>query len=163
MHGYHDFAHVPWLRWLFPKLQAIDVNLATRCKLLKAARNGDVIVFERGPWDTLADVMLDVGDANLPDSCWGRWITRSVRRRGPVFWIARDREQILSCRPELEFDGNLDRKIQIYRELSRLPDWQVIDNNRPLPVVLREIDQRLADYVNRLEAKRDLGTPDNRV
>lgn len=57
--GYHYF-NVWYLKWPFILLQCLDVNIAVRWQLWRARNKGDVFVFERSPWDTLADVMLDV-------------------------------------------------------------------------------------------------------
>jgi hypothetical protein len=117
---------------LFPRLQAVDVNVATRWKLRAARRHGDVIVLERSPWDTLADVILDTGDSRLADNRWGRWITAHVRGRGPVFWVDRPREAILVTRNELVHDRRLGDKIAIYAMLAARHSWQRLANDGPI-------------------------------
>jgi hypothetical protein len=156
-YGYHDFGRTAWLRWLFPRLQAIDVNLATRKKLRAAVRAGDVLVFERGPWDTLADVILDTDDFSLVDNAWGRRMTAQVRGRGPVFWITRSREAILACRPELTHDRKLDAKMEVYRRLSGNVGWRPFDNNRPLSVALADLDAQLTACVDAWKSPRKAG------
>jgi predicted ATPase len=155
--GYHDFQSAAWLRWLFPRLQAIDVNLATCVKLRAARRAGDIIVLERGPCDTLADVILDTGDFSLANSRCGRWITEQVRGRGQVFWIVRPREAILTSRWELMYDRRLDDKIAIYEMLAARLDWQRLDNNRPLAETKECLAVALTAFLARHDAARQPG------
>lgn len=141
--GYHDF-RAPWLRWTFPRLQALDVRLATARKLRAAAREGDVLVFERSPWDTLADVILDTGDAGLIHSRWGRRIVAPVRGRGPVVWISRPKDAILATRPELRHDRSLEQKMAIYGELAAAYGWTRLDNTGSLKDATMKLEQQLS-------------------
>jgi hypothetical protein len=130
--GYHDFYRASWLKWSFIVLQIIDVNLAI-CKQLRAARRkGDVVVFERSPWDTLADIMLDTRHERLGETCWGRWIVASMAERSTVFWVQRDFTSILLTRPELRFDRDLRMKMRNYESLALTFAWNRIINSGKL-------------------------------
>jgi hypothetical protein len=141
--GYHDFHSAIWLRYPFILLQTIDVNLAHFVKAQRAAKSSDILIFERSPWDTLADIILDTGCRSLATNVWGRWITAQMRGLGPVFWVNRSKDSILNTRPELRHDRMLDEKIGIYAELAVASGWAPLDNNRPLGEVTRELEGKL--------------------
>lgn len=130
--GYHDFQQADGLRYAFIALQTLDVNLAAWWKARTRGGAAAVIVFERSPWDTLADVMLDTGCEALATNTWGRWMTVSMRGRGPVFWVRRSRQAILATRPELRHDRLLDAKLALYERLAAQFGWHQLDNDRPL-------------------------------
>ncbi len=87
--GYHDFDRSPFYKYPFILTEAVDVNLATAFRLRKMQRQAEVLVFERSPWDTLADVILDTGCEALEHNVLGRWMTALVRNRGRVLWVSR--------------------------------------------------------------------------
>lgn len=130
--GYHEFYRVAWLKWSFIFLQVLDVNLAIRKQVRAARRKGDVLVFERSPWDTLADIMLDTRNERLAETCWGRWIVSSMESRSTVFWVQRDVDAILRTRSELRFDRDLLRKIRNYETLALKYSWIKIGNSGTL-------------------------------
>jgi hypothetical protein len=142
VYGYHDFGSAFWLRYPFILLQAIDVNLGWHTKTRRLARQADVLVLERSPWDTLADVILDTGCESLPRRAWGRWLTAAVRDRGPVFWVIRSEPAVLASRPDLRHDRSLARKTAIYAGLATAFGWIALDNDRPLGDVTADV-QRL--------------------
>ncbi len=134
--GYHDFDNVFWLRWPFALLQALDVNLAVRLKLRNARKHGDVIVFERSPWDTVADVILDTGCMSLVTNRLGKWMVSSVSSPDYcVLWIDRPITKILETRMELKHDRKLVAKRAIYSKLAGEYDWLSVDNSPPLATV----------------------------
>jgi len=141
--GYHDFQSSGWLRYPFIFLQTIDVNIATFIKIKRTEKETDILIFERSPWDTLADIILDTGCENLPNNIWGRWIISQISNCGPVFFIQRSKESILKTRPELKHDRTLDRKIAIYSKLATVYKWDTLDNNRSLNSVAASMSEKL--------------------
>ena len=142
--GYHNFESVFWLRWSFALLQALDVNLAVRMKLRKARAQGDVIVFERSPWDTVADVILDTGCESLATNRLGKWMVSSVSGAGRcVLWIDRPRDLILETRKELKHDRKLTAKMDIYSRLANEYGWTRVDNSPPLATVCQGLTEWL--------------------
>jgi predicted ATPase len=137
--GYHDFEGAPFYKYPFILTQAVDVNLVTAFRLRKMQQQADVLVFERSPWDTLADVILDTGCEALGRNVFGRWMTALVRNRGKVFWVSRSQTAILATRPELKYDRKLARKIDIYERLARRYGWTVLNNDRPLELVKEDL------------------------
>lgn len=141
--GYHDFYRTRWLKWSFIFLQTIDVNLAIRKQLRTARRKGDVLVLERSPWDTLADVMLDTRHERLGETCWGRWIVSSMAGESTVFWVQRDFDAILLTRPELRFDRDLRMKMRNYETLALKFSWTKIVNSGKLEYTKKGLAEEL--------------------
>lgn len=127
--GYHDFHLLGPLRKFFAVLQAVDVNIASYLRLIRMKNRYDLLICERGPWDTLVDVMSDTGLKDLGESFVGRLYTRFIERGSKTLLIRRDREHILKTRPELVNDTKLATKIDLYEMLSRIHSWSVIENN----------------------------------
>ncbi|MGD9241250.1 MAG: hypothetical protein PVG69_14555 [Desulfobacterales bacterium] len=141
--GFHDFEHLNGFRHLFVLLQAIDVNLAAFRDIRKARQSYEIIVCERGPWDTIVDVIADTGFYNLPDTLLGRAFTMQVRTGSLVVFINRSKDNILKSRPELIHDDKLQKKIDIYSRLAKTYGWFVVDNNKSLDAAKMQICQIL--------------------
>lgn len=142
--GFHDFNNLVGYRELFAVLQAVDVNIAAYSRITRRRRTNDVVVCERGPWDTLVDVIADTGLTWLTESALGRSYSALVRRDAIVLWIARDLERILDTRPELRHDQKLPGRIESYRRLADRYGWRVIDNNGTLEHTQQQICDELA-------------------
>ncbi len=137
--GFHDFGSLGPLRYLFAVLQGIDVNIATYLRIIRRKEQCDLLICERGPWDTLVDVMADTGMKGLSESRIGRMYTRSIENKSVTLFIRRSRENILGSRPELVNDHKLERKIHFYELLSEINNWRLIDNNGSVPETRRQI------------------------
>jgi hypothetical protein len=129
--GFHDFQGLGWLRWLFTALQAIDVNIGTYFAIYRK-RKFDLLVCERGPWDTLSDVMVDTNLRISPQSLVGRIFVLQARKAGKVILIKRSRANIIATRPELKHDVKLRQKIASYDYLAAVENWSVVENNGSL-------------------------------
>lgn len=127
--GFHNFEHLKGFRQLFAILQAVDVNIASFRYIRAQRRKFDVLVCERGPWDTLVDVIADTGLEALSNNLLGRMFTAQVCKDAKVLPIMRSIENILLTRPELASDYKLKRKMLIYKRLAAINNWMVIDNN----------------------------------
>lgn len=127
--GFHDFENLVGYRELFALLQAVDVNIAAYWRIHRLRNKSDVLICERGPWDTLVDVTADTGLRWLPTSALGSMYSRLIRRDACVLWISRDRDSILRTRPELIHDHKLVPRMSVYAELATLHGWHAIDNN----------------------------------
>lgn len=137
--GFHDFEHLKGSRYLFAALQAIDVNIAAFGRITRAKRRCDIVVCERGPWDTLVDVIVDTGLDKLLDSRLGKMFTAQVRARATVLFIKRSKGNILRKRPELVHDYKLDRKISIYQRLAETQAWFIVENDDSLETTQAQI------------------------
>ncbi len=127
--GFHKFKHLYLFKHFFALLQAIDVNIAVIKDISGVRKSSDIVIAERGPWDTLADVVSDTGLDVLCKNFIGRLYTLQVRFNTKVIYIDRSYENILDTRPELVHDPNLKNKIRIYRLLANQNKWEIVDNN----------------------------------
>ncbi len=130
--GFHDFESLVGYRELFAVLQAVDVNIAAYSRIYRQRARSDIVLCERGPWDTLVDVTADTGLAWLPASRLGRIYSLMIRRNASVLWVSRDQDKIIKTRPELKHDYKLPKRIALYSQLAALYNWHIIDNNGSL-------------------------------
>lgn len=137
--GFHDFERLVGYRELFAVLQAVDVNIAAYARIHRRRASSDIVICERGPWDTLVDVTADTGLSWLPGSSLGSMYTLLMRRDARVLWISRSPENILSTRVELKNDYKLRARMDVYQRLSELHHWTVIDNNDSLDAAKLQI------------------------
>jgi Cdc6-like AAA superfamily ATPase len=141
--GYHEFENLPGFKWLYILLQCIDVNIATYKNIFRKMSKRQLLICERGPWDTLADVVLDTGNKDLPETFIGDLFIKKAKKNSQVFFISRSMENICTSRPELAYDKSMKRKIEIYQHLSDLFNWTVIDNNEDLDQAQKKIFEKL--------------------
>lgn len=141
--GFHDFENLRGYRELFVVLQAIDVNIAAYVRILRLRKRSDVVICERGPWDTLVDVTADTGLAWLPASALGSMYSRLMRRDACVLWISRNQDSILRTRPELVHDYKRTQRMAVYAQLAAQHGWHVIDNNGTLEAAKAQIRMAL--------------------
>lgn len=127
--GFHDFEKLLGYRELFALLQAVDVNIAAYWYIQRLRGKSDLLICERGPWDTLVDVTSDTNLGWLPQSRLGKTYTLLMQHDACVFWIFRTRENILQTRPELVHDHKLLARLAAYEQLAIMHGWHVIDNN----------------------------------
>ena len=130
--GYHNFERLPIYRELFALLQSVDVNIAAYLRIYRLRKKADIVICERGPWDTLVDVTADTGMQWLPASLLGGIYTRLVRRDARVLWVSRSADNILGVRKELMHDPKLTKRIDIYKGMADRHGWDVVDNDGSL-------------------------------
>jgi len=154
-----DFEHLVGYRELFALLQAIDVNIAAYARIQRVRERSDVVICERGPWDTLVDVTADTGLAWLPASPLGAAYSLLMRRDARVLLISRDRDSILRTRPELVNDHKLAARMAVYAQLAARYGWHVVDNSRTLEDAKVQIRTALgfADGMDRASRSQDAG------
>jgi len=141
--GFHDFERLVGYREVFALLQAADVNIAAYWHIHRLRNKSDILICERGPWDTLVDVTSDTGLTWLPASWLGNAYSFLMRRDAQVLWVSRERESILHTRPELVHDHKLAPRIMAYGQLAALHGWDVIDNNGTLESTKQQIREAL--------------------
>ncbi len=141
--GFHDFENLNGFRYLFALLQAIDVNIAAIRDIRSIKHRFDILVCERGPWDTLADVIADTGLDNLFEGVLSRLFTAQIRDDAKVLLVKRSKEKILQSRPELIHDYKLDRKLAIYDRLAEVNRWSIVDNNHTIETTHKVITKLL--------------------
>ncbi len=141
--GYHDFQKLSFFKKVYTLLQCIDVNIATYRKILIHNRRNHFLICERGPWDTMVDIMLDTGNINLHKTFTGQLFIKPVMKSFSVVYIFRNPKNIIRTRPELAYDRSLVDKVNIYQTLARAFNWMVIDNNGSLDTTKKHLIQSI--------------------
>ena len=136
--GYHEFGRSRIISYLFIILQMTDANLATLFKLCRPSKKSRVLVCDRGPYDTIVDVMLDTGEKNFSNKYFRSYLA-SLPKDHVVFYIHRPIREIYDCRPELEYDRSLPVKDKLYEELSADFGWKRIENSDSVGIVFEKI------------------------
>lgn len=145
--GYHNFRGFPLpLKALFVATQIIDVNLATLFKVNIPARKLPLTICERGPWDTLVDVIADTGLESLLCRPWSSCFYGQLAGIADIIFVNREPGLIEASRDELKYDHNLRTRHALYRRLAESNQWTVLDNNR-------SIEDVKADLVAWLDAR----------
>lgn len=142
--GFHDFEKLGPLRTVFALTQMIDVNIASYFKITRKRQPEKLLICERGPWDTLVDVIADTDLSELSQNQIGRMIVKQVHGCSRTFLISRDLERILPLRPDLSGDTKLEKRHKLYLELAEKYGWIVIDNNHQLKDAIETIYQELS-------------------
>lgn len=124
--GYHDFENLSIIRSVYIALQMIDTNIATYLNIIRFKNKFDIMICERGPYDTIIDVMADTGIQNLK---FKKGFVLSLKYVKKVFFIDRNIHEILKKRPELIYDNKLRFKSDMYRKLCDELGWCYINNN----------------------------------
>ncbi len=136
--GYHDFFRSQVISSLFAMCQTVDVNIATYFKIRRHVSTNKVLVCDRGPYDTLVDVMLDTGRSGLNDN-WVRFFLSGLPKDHLVFYLYRPLEEIYASRPELKYDRNLPRKNELYDRCCDYFGWEKIENVKSPITIMNEI------------------------
>jgi GTPase SAR1 family protein len=131
--AHHDFSRLPIYREAFAFLQAIDVNIGTYLHVTRLrSRCQGVSICERGPWDTLVDVVADTGLDKMIESMVAGWYIRQISDAALVIFIQRDIEAIFASRPALQYDPTIVRRAEIYHQIALREGWVILDNNGSL-------------------------------
>lgn len=131
--GYHDFQGFPMpVKLAFVAAQIVDVNLATLFKVNLPARRRSVTICERGPWDTLVDVVADTGMKSLLKQPWPACFFGQLGGMTEMIFVDREPDLIEQARNELKFDRSLRVRHGCYRRLAELGGWTILDNNRTI-------------------------------
>jgi len=136
--GYHDFFRSQIISSLFTMCQIVDVNIATYFKIRWYVSTNEVLVCDRGPYDTLVDVMLDTGRDLLNKKSTKSFLAL-LPRDHMVFYLTRPLSKIYEHRPELKYDRNLLAKKSLYYRCYEYFGWQKVDNIKPPNEVINEI------------------------
>jgi thymidylate kinase len=128
--GYHDFDKIPVFSWLFIFLQILDVWIANISKFwLPLLRKDTVIIADRGPFDTLVDVMTDTKKFGLGKTFIGRLFTKFIPEPHEVLFISRTDENIRRERPDVILDRAFPLRLKLYESYSGILKLKYVDNN----------------------------------
>ena len=135
---YYDFWRSIIVSKLYIWLQVVDVNIATYFKIYKKAKKAEILICDRGPYDTLVDIMLGTG-ANLLDKNRSQKFIRLLPKEHKVIYLYRPINEIVRDRPELRYDKSLHRKNELYLRMQKEFNWKIIENVNPPNHVFNEI------------------------
>ena len=127
--GYHDFERSRLVSALFIALQLVDVWIVTALRVWPRLLLGQVLIFDRGAYDTLVDVMTDTKREDLARTRVGRAYLALLPRDQKVLLLVRASALVLASRPELPFDRKWETKEKLYRECAAAFGWRVISND----------------------------------
>ena len=144
--GYYEFWKSPALARLYLLLQKVDVSIANYWRLYRKQRGSQILVCDRGPYDTIVDIMLATRiDLTRREKFSGflRWIPSSHE----VIHLTRPPASIFESRPELRHDSSLSKKLALYQELQGQLGWsEVANDDSPDVVAERILSLILAPY-----------------
>jgi len=145
--GYHEFWRSPALARLFLELQSVDILFSNHWRLARPSVQHELLVCDRGPYDTMVDVMLDTRIDLTAGGQWRRFV-RLLPARHCVVHVSRPIPDIVRSRPVLAHDRDLEAKDALYRKLRDFFDWETVVNiGSPEEVferVVALVDRRLA-------------------
>jgi thymidylate kinase len=127
--GYHDFHKSKLLSLLFVLLQAIDVNIATFWRIVRPAKRAELVISDRGPFDTLVDVMVDTSFYNLGRSPFMRLYLWLIKDKALHILLTRKYEKIKKYKEEVMFDKKYHIKVTLYQRYADYFGWPIIENN----------------------------------
>lgn len=137
--GYHNYERLFLLKYIFFFLQMIDVNIATFFHIKRKINKKNITICERGPYDTLIDVISDTGLFSILNSKISYLYYFQVNKKKNVIYIKRNYHEIIISRPELAYDNKLKLRIKMYENLAQKNKWHVVDNNGSLEKTKNEI------------------------
>ena len=135
---YYEFWKSKLVSNLYIWLQTIDINIATYFKIRRHSRKAELIVCDRGPYDTLVDIMLGTGRDMLDNRHYYKFI-RMLPERHSVIYLRRPIQDIIEKRPELKHDTTLSKKEELYTKLQEHFGWFTVDNIDSPDAVLKRI------------------------
>ncbi|GAM10720.1 hypothetical protein OR1_03013 [Geobacter sp. OR-1] len=141
--GYHDFHRSSLIAWLFILFQLIDTWLMTALKVWPKLGSSNVLICDRGAYDTLIDVMVDTKLQRLYRTSLGRLFVKLLPAPHKVLLISRKPAAIFCSRPDVQVDKNFDLRCELYEDCAAYFKWSVIDNNGTPEQTMQKILQEL--------------------
>jgi len=126
----HEFYRSRLFCSFYVLLTWLDVWLG---RLILAARllpnDVDIVVCDRWVRDILVDLVVDTRRRSLLAGTWYARFMRILPRATRQYLIARDRDRVVSARPDVLQDLSHSFRHQLYRRLERSADVVVVRNN----------------------------------
>jgi thymidylate kinase len=139
---YYRFWRRTWVRDLYLRSQMVDIAWSNYWNLRRKSSRSQVLVCDRGPYDTIADVTLGTRLDLCGNGAWQRFLA-FLPKEHQVFYLKRPVSRILQDRPELCFDRDLEQKARIYDDLSRHFGWPTLENTGSIEEACQQILSRL--------------------
>ena len=139
--GYHHFYKSKLISVVYPLTLYLDTLLAMVFKLYTPMKiQKKRIVCDRFIYDTLVDLAIDLDNPEVINSRIAKRFLRLVPRDCLTVLLLAPYEKIKERREDLKFDKSLEKRIEIYKELSkRFPQIRLIDASLDIENVHRQI------------------------
>jgi thymidylate kinase len=137
--GYHDFEKSKIISWCFIICQLIDIWIVTLYKIWPQIITNNILVCDRGTYDTLVDVMVDTKNRSLCCSIIGKAFLLLLPRQRKIFYLQRNNKLIFKSRPDVSVDKNFDLRCELYQDCAKRFNWLTVNNDGSLVKTLNQI------------------------
>lgn len=127
--GYHDFERSRIISWCFVLCQIIDIWIVSVFKIWPRIVKGNILVCDRGAYDTLVDVMIDTKNRSLCRYVVAKMFLLLLPRNHKVFLLTRDAALIFKDRPDVSIDKNFQLRHELYMGCAERFGWMTVNNN----------------------------------
>lgn len=138
--GYHDFNNNRLISFFFLFFQWIDQIIEILIKFRFSNKN---IISDRSLIDTLVDLSIDTKLEKIIFNFYGKSLFKLMPKNTFYFVLKRDLEKIKKVRQDVFYDKNINRRIKLFNEISKIFPVVVIENNFDEKYVLNEIISRV--------------------
>lgn len=137
--GYHDFSNNKVIACVFLGLQWLDqyIDITLRFRFRSQA-----IVSDRCVIDTLVDLCIDTGMDDFILGRYGRSLLSLMPQEIKYFLVARDKQLVYKCRPDVKADANFDRRVSLYNRVASTFDLIPLNNNGTMDDSLNQLCKR---------------------
>lgn len=142
--GYHDFHRSRVVSWLFIVFTYIDTLAASILLVyLPSLVTSKVIVCDRWVLDIMIDLEVDTGIRFVEGGRLEKLFLSLMPVEMNCYLVMRDKDAVLSCRPENVRDKNFMKRWELYEEYSGRSWVRVIENNSTVETAAGEIVQQV--------------------
>jgi len=134
--GYHDFNKSKIISYLFLFFQWIDQVIEI---LIKFRFSNKHIVSDRSLIDTLVDLAIDTKLEKIIFNFYGKSLFKLMPKNTFYFILKRDLKKIQNVREDVFYDRNVNRRIELFDEISKIFPVEVIKNNFEAKYVVNKI------------------------
>lgn len=144
-YGKHDFYKSKFVSFIFPYLQYFDFKIKFALERKKIS-DIDYIILDRFSIDTLADLMADTHRFDLHRKKIGIAFTKLLPPNCITICLKVDEKKIRERKLDTKYDPQLSTKVQVYKILIKDLQLPIVDNNREINIVQKDILKELKFY-----------------
>ena len=141
--GYHDFYKNRYISIIFLILQWIDIFIEILFRFKMSRKS---IVSDRSLIDTLVDLIIDTNFEKFISGSYAKSLFYFMPKNATYFIIERDIELIKKNRPDVFYDKNALKRIELYKKIANLFAIKIIKNESNLNLtsdkILSNIDPK---------------------
>ena len=123
--GYHDFYKNRYISIIFLILQWIDIFIEILFRFKMSRKS---IVSDRSLIDTLVDLIIDTNFEKFIFGSYAKSLFYFMPKNTTYFIIERDIELIKKNRPDVFYDKNVLKRIELYKKIANLFAIRIIKN-----------------------------------